>query len=195
MITLTEKILDYLQLQAENTVDLLDTLLSDRRTAMRKMRHAIVHGPPEFKKSWADIYRKRQNFYSLMNRLKRDGLVVKKGERRGSDWHITKAGIKHLGQLKEKPRLFAKLPNRGYVKKDSTSLVIVTFDVPERERRKRNWLRIQLIALGFEMLQKSVWIGKVQIPDNFMMDMRQHEVIPYVHILSVNKSGSIVKKL
>ncbi len=195
MTTLTEKILDYLQLQAEDTVDLIDTLLSDRRTAVRKMRRAIVHGPPGFKKRWTDIYRERQNFYSLMNRLKRDGLVSKKGEGRGSDWHITKAGVKHLERLKENPRFSTQLPSRRYIKKESTSLVIVTFDVPERERRKRNWLRVQLVALGFEMLQRSVWIGKVQIPDDLMTDMRQHGIISYVHILSVNKSGSIIKNL
>lgn len=195
MTTLTEKILDYLQLQAENTVDLIDTLLSDRRTAMQKMRNAIVHGPPGFKKRWTDVYRERQNFYSLMNRLKRDGFIVKKGERRGSDWHITKAGIKHLERLKENPSLSAKLLRRRYIKKESASPVIVTFDIPERERRKRNWLRMQLVALGFEMLQRSVWIGKIQIPNGFMIDIRQQGIIPYIHILSVNKSGSIIRKL
>jgi len=195
MTTLTEKILDYLQMQAEGTVDLIDTLLSDRRTAMMKARRSLVHGPPKFEKRWADVYRERRSFHSLMNRLKRDGLITKKGEGRGSDWHITKAGVRHLERLKENPRVSTQLPSRRYAKKKSASLVIVTFDIPERERRKRNWLRVQLVALGFEMLQKSVWIGKVQIPDDLVIDMKKCDLIPCVHILSIHKSGSIVKKL
>ena len=191
----TEKILDYLQVQAESTVDLIDTIFSsDRKTAMRKARHAMVHGPPEFKTRWVDFRRERQSFYSLLNRLKREGLVAKRKQERGSQWHITGRGIKYLAQIKRRPVSPEKLSRRTYEKKDG-ALIIVTFDIPERERRKRNWLRAQLVALEFRMLQQSVWLGKIQIPEDFISDLRKYEMIPYVHIFSVSKSGSIITKV
>jgi len=191
--TLTEKILDYLQLQAENTLDLLDIFLSDRRTAMRKARRSLVHGPPAFKTNWADAYRERQKFYSLLNQLKRDGLVKKKKNGRHSQWHITKTGARRLALLKGKPHPI-KFEKKTYAKK-SGALVIVSFDIPEQERRKRVWLRTNLVALGFQMLQKSVWVAKVQIPQDFLHDLKKYRVFPYLHIFSVNRTGSIRKSI
>ena len=194
MRTITEKILDYLQTQAENTVDLIDTVLSDRRTAIRKARHSIVHGAPEFKTRWADFLRERQKFYSLLNQLKREGLVSKKKYGRGSSWHITPQGRKYLVKMKERQDISVKLLRRVYQRQDSEVLTIVAFDIPERERRKRNWLRAQLVALDFKMLQQSVWFAKIQIPEDFINDLRKYEMVPYIHIFSVSKSGSMARK-
>ena len=185
----TEKILDYLQVQAENTVDLLDIMLSDRRSGMRKARRSLVHSPPEFKTRWADVYRERQSFYSLLNRLKRDGLVAKKKHGETSVWSITSDGQEYRTRLKERHGI----PKRVY-EKEKGEPVIVSFDVPERERRKRDWLRMNLLALGFTQLQKSIWIGNVAVPDDFIKDMRSQGMLSYVHIFSIAKAGSIVKK-
>lgn len=194
MTGLTEKILDYLQVQAENTVDLLDIMMSDRRTAIRKARRSIIHGPPEFKTRWADYYRERQQFYSLLNRLKRDGLVKKKKYAKYSRWYITKSGTERLSQIKSKPPPSLRIQRRVYQKNERVALIVVSFDVPERERRKRNWLRSNLVALGFTMLQQSVWLGNHEIPADFMDDLRKYDMVSYVHIFSVDTLGSIVKK-
>lgn len=190
MRTLTENILDYLQLQAENTVDLFATFSIDRRKAMKEARRSIIHGPRQFRVRWADAYHEHQRFYALMNRLKRDGLVTKRRTGHCSVWDITSHGTEHLAHLKDR----SVIEKRIYVKKENDSLVIVTFDVPERERRKRTWLRMNLIALGFTMLQQSVWLGKVKIPKEFIIDLRTQNMIPWVHIFSVNKTGSIIPK-
>jgi len=194
MATVTEKILDYLQMQAESTVDLLSMFSLDRGRAMREARRSIVHGPRQFKVDWADLYRERQKFYSLLNQLKRQGLVSKRKQEQNSQWRITAQGTKYLTKLKSKQGSSPKLFRRAYEKKNCADFMIVSFDVPERDRRKRNWLRTQLLALDFEMLQQSVWLGKVQIPEDFINDLRIYEMIPYVHIFSVSKSGSIIRK-
>lgn len=188
MTTLTENLLNYLQMQAENTVDLFAMFSLDRKKAMREARRSIIHGPRQFKINWADAYRERQGFYTLMNRLKRDGLVTKHKTGHYSLWSITDGGTKHLVRLQDQSRMH----KRAYIKKESSSIVIVTFDVPERERRKRTWLRMNLIALGFTMLQQSVWLGKVKIPKEFIFDLRTQDMISYVHIFSINKTGSIL---
>ena len=194
-ITFTERILEYLQAQAESAVDWVDIMTSSRPVSYRKARHSLLRGAPEFKHDWADMYRKRQEFYSLLNCLKRDGLVVRKKENRGSPWSITGAGRKKLVALKEKREKSPDLPDNVYERKEGSSFVVVAFDVPEQERKKRDWLRMNLKALGLDMLQQSVWVGKVRIPEDFVRDLRKSNMISYVHIFSVNKSGSMVQRV
>ena len=160
---------------------------------MRKARRSIVHGPPEFKTRWADWHRERQKFYSLLNQLKRDGLVLKKKQGKYSRWSITQKGMNHFIRIKNKPRGFGILPKRHYAQKEAATLVIVSFDIPERERKKRDWLRENLMTLGFKMLQRSVWFGKVQIPENFIHDLKDNGILSYVHIFSVSKGGSVAE--
>jgi DNA-binding transcriptional regulator PaaX len=50
--------------------------------------------------------------------------------------------------------------------------VMVLFDIPERKRKIRNWLRLQLKLWDFEMLQQSVWLGKGPLPKEFNMRLR-----------------------
>ena len=46
--------------------------------------------------------------------------------------------------------------------------MIVIFDIPEIRKNKRNWLRGDLMALGFMQLQKSVWFGPAPLPKKFI---------------------------
>lgn len=47
---------------------------------------------------------------------------------------------------------------------------IVVFDIPEKSRKTRNYLRAKLCELGFGMLQESVWISPFDILD----DLREY---------------------
>ena len=69
-------------------------------------------------------------------------------------------------------------------------IMIVTFDVPEKEKRKREWLRECLRLLGFKKLHKSVWMGKEILPEDFIHALRERDMIGYVHILAVDKRGT-----
>lgn len=178
-------------MQAENTVDLLDIMFSDYSTSYRKARRSLRYGPKEFKKDWAEAYRRRQTFYSLLNQLKREGLVSKKKEGRRSFWTITKEGLRKLKKIKEdKDQTLSK---KIYNCRESDALIIVSFDIPERERRKRSWLRASLVSLGFNKLQQSVWAGKVKLPEDFIKDLRDYRMLPYIHIFQVSKQGTTKK--
>ena len=189
---IVEKILEALQWRAELTVDLLDAVFSDRGTFYRKNRRFYLQGPKEFKTDWADWYRQRQAFYSLLNRLKRDELVAKKRKGGHTIWRITKKGVGRLIASKARTeRRPGGIPMKHYVSKPTSTLLIVAFDIPERQKGKRVWLRENLRALELKMLQKSVWAGRVRVPEGFVRDLRAQEVLPYVHIFSVNKQGTI----
>ena len=78
-----------------------------------------------------------------------------------------------------------------YVPMMSDEVIIVSFDVPERRRHWRDWLRFQLASLGLQKLQLSVWIGKVKLPEEFLEDLKKFQLLTYVHILSVGKKGTL----
>lgn len=130
----------------------------------------------------------RNKYYVLLSRLKSAGFITK-GAKDGSAWAITKAGLIKLKLLRQKEK--NNFPENKYQKEKSDHLIIFGFDIPEKEKRKRNWIRRILIGLGFTMLQKSVWMGKVRIPGKFIEDIRRLGLIEFVEIFSVGNSGTI----
>lgn len=124
----------------------------------------------------------RQRFYNLISKLKREGLVEGNIKLK-----LTKRGKEKI--LKSKNAHEIKVIKYRSEKDDTTKIII--FDIPERERYKRNWLRTSLLQLGFKLLQKSVWIGKVKIPEEFIEDLRFMKIDRYVHIFTADKLGTI----
>ena len=131
----------------------------------------------------------RQRYHSFVYQLKRDGLIIEQGTGGEKRVRLTARGKTRLANLRE--RLTHALPARGYRAEASTQFTIVTFDIPERQRRKRDWLREVLVGLGFRSLQKSVLIGKVRLPAEFITDLKHLHMIDFVEIFAITKTGSI----
>lgn len=185
-----ERVLESLQFQAEVTVDLLDSFMGDKSTSYRKMRRSLRYGPREFKTNWADIYRRRRQFYNTLNYLRKEGFVQNKKRGRISLWKITKYGLARLRLIKKKRENPFSAYNTKYPKVTGGGFTIVTFDIPERERHKRQWIRGCLIEMDFKFLQKSVWFGRGKIAEKFVFDLRARNILSYVHIFSVNHRGT-----
>jgi len=133
--------------------------------------------------------RAEQRYYNLIYKLKRDNLIkeIARGDKKF--FTLTKKGKAKLSLLKE--RNSKKLPMTFYQKEEGDKFVIVAFDVPEKEKRKREWLRACLKHLGLKMVQKSVWIGKVKIPKQFVDDLFKLKLIDFVEIFEISKTGSL----
>ena len=84
------------------------------------------------------------------------------------------------------------MPDKQY-DKGETALVIVSFDIPEEFRKKRDWLREVLRNLDFEMVHKSVWIGQSKIPSRMIKDLEIMDMFDYLQIFEVTKSGTLRK--
>ncbi len=52
--------------------------------------------------------------------------------------------------------------------KNSKNNLIISFDIPERDRKIRRWLRNQLKIFNYKMLQQSLWIGPGPLPKEFL---------------------------
>ena len=130
---------------------------------------------------------KMKSYYNLISKLNRDGFLVAKQK----NWSLTAIGREKLRKLKK--QMTERIPRKNYSVTKSNDLTIVSFDIPEKEKRKRNWLRDTLANLDFKMLQKSVWLGKNKIPSELLNDMRKLGILDHIHIFSVNRTGSIAK--
>lgn len=179
-------ILEELKDGALLTIELLDLIFGAYQRSYKSALGIIEYKRPK-KQTQREIERKEQQvFYSLLNRLKREGFVIKKQSKLGSFWNVTKRGLKKLKLLQNQDKKRLKYP----IKQEAT-LKIITFDIPETEKKKREWLRGALRFLGFKMLQRSVWIGKNKVPEDFLFDLRDGGLLGCVHVLEVGAGGTV----
>ena len=141
-------------------------------------------------KSWQTNAKTPHNFRDTsdatmrvtLSRLKRKGYV----DNKKGIWQITKAGCTHLS---DKTSSFPA-HSRKIVKRELKSIVI-SFDIPETHRKKRNWLRIELLRLGFEMLQRSVWLGSAPLPKEFIDSLGKLQILPYIKFFEAKETDII----
>jgi len=186
---LTVKILEILAESVLNMSDLIDAILSSGYGASYSQIEFRLRSKSRQREGYLFRKYEKQRYYNLIYKLKRDGLIR---EIDGSGKKLLKAtgkGTKHLQFLEQKLKI--SLPNRHYSNQKQDKFVIVVFDVPEKERRKRDWLRNVLKKLELRMVQKSVWIGKIKIPRELLDDLFKLKLLKYVEIFEVSKSGSL----
>lgn len=181
------KLLELLENSVLNIADLAIVFTVPYGSSIRHIEYRLAQSHRERNSKKIEKIKKRA-FYDLLYRLERDGLMIR-SKGKNSSSRLTALGKKMLSKLKLKSK--TRPPIRRYIKVMENSLKIFMFDIPERERSKRNWLRSVLIHLGFSKLQKSVWTGKTKIPEEFLYDMKKLNLLSCVEILAVTKTGSL----
>lgn len=129
----------------------------------------------------------KHSFSTLLYHLKKDGLVSMRGPRKKAVWSITKKGSRELRKSPPTQRraVFDELPPEDGVAR------LVAFDVPENQRKKRQWLRTVLIACGFGSIQRSVFLGRRPLPEDVITEIHAMGMDRYIHIVSIQKSGTL----
>lgn len=74
----------------------------------------------------------------------------------------------------------------GKLKWDKRWRVLI-FDIPEKQRYKRDALRKKLLELNFKQLQESVWITPYPLPEIFSDFLAELRVRPYLFSLTVER--------
>jgi len=191
MAYISEKILDILKEGVEDTAFIIDAMLSSRPESYRKFRNSFASKTlsQKEKDDKNKVFGEKQKLFITLNRLKKEGFIRGEKKSRNTVWSITKKGIDKLGLFK-KLSLNSKNDIK-YKKETFKSLVIVAFDIPERLRGCRAWLREVLKFLGFSMIQKSVWVGNCKIPEAFIIDLEKKEILKHVDIFEVGNKGTL----
>ncbi len=119
--------------------------------------------------------------------LREQGFAVEKGD----GIFLTKRGREKLKNLIS--RFKKELPQKEYKTEQSKDLVIVSFDIPERDRYKRDWLRDVLHNLSLKLYHQSLWMGNIVVPEELIRDLVHQRLDRNVAIFTVGKQGTIRK--
>lgn len=187
------RILEFIGETAVSAVDLIDAFLSSGYGAsFGKLEYELEKRAHERKRRKINAQieeRLKQRYYSMLYKLKKDGLIQEKVIQNKKFYIPTKLGKFKLNKMK---KLYeSRLPLPKYIARRSHTMAIIVFDIPEKERKKRDWLRCVLHNLGFRMLQKSVWIGMARVPKEFLDDLHKLRIAEYIEIFGISKTGTI----
>ncbi len=125
--------------------------------------------------------KEKQKYYSTINRLVKYGYLMKKRENNQLKIKLTDKGI-----LKTQ-RLFWKTNQKKKPKNKNKEFCLVVFDIPEKKRRIRNLFRKCLYEIGFERLQKSVFICYKDVFQEIKSLINNCELDDYVKIIKGRK--------
>jgi len=184
------KILEALEQSAQTIGDLFFAFSLPYGTSMNKALKLVTRRLEERESRRIDREEKLR-FYDLLYRLRKDGLIenINKGDKKLL--RITKKGAEKLENLRL--RKINDSPPKIYRRENSSTFKIIVFDIPEKHRKKREWIREVLKNLKFKMLQKSVWIGKTKLPEEFIHNLKNFDLLPYVEVFEISKTGSLKK--
>ncbi|MDP2788986.1 MAG: CRISPR-associated endonuclease Cas2 [bacterium] len=154
----------------ESLVDLLvATLASGRNTR----RFKIILSERKLKR-----YRE-ESISNALSRLRKKGYL----NHNQSGWILTSKGTKRL----KKRRLLSYMPSP--FKRSQSANMIISFDIPEKDRKIRNWLRNQIKNFGYKMLQQSLWIGPGPLPVEFIKRLEDLSIRKNIKTFRINKKN------
>ena len=119
----------------------------------------------------------RHGYYQAYYQLERAG-YIKRSKTVSSGYTLTKHGRRRALELllRSQPR---------HVKPWDGKWRVVVFDVPERRRAARDFLRRQLKLLGFRQLHKSVWVSPYDLSSTFREFLREAGVLTSSRVMVV----------
>ena len=69
--------------------------------------------------------------------------------------------------------------------------MIVIYDIPEKMRRERDWLRSELRVLDFKQIQLSAWLGPAPLPREFIKTLGDLKIIKYLNFFQVREEDVV----
>ena len=130
----------------------------------------------------------RERLSRMLYYLEHDGLIARNGPGKMS---LTRRGKERLRALRARIKGLTLTSPAVYPKKDTTATTVVIFDIPELEKKKRAWVRAVLKRLEYVMIQRSVWMGTMGIPREFVTDLRDQKILHCVQFFAVTRGGTL----
>lgn len=130
-----------------------------------------------------DLAAMKHNLASVLYKLKKDGLILEKNKL----LHLTARGDSKLATLADKEKFSAG----KYKSEPAANFLIVAYDIPGKNYKKRLWLRESLSNIGLRAIQQSLWMGKIKLPKEFLEDLKNLNLFNCVEIFEITKSGTL----
>lgn len=178
------KILSVLQEKTFTIIDLADVFVSSGYGAnINKIEYEFDKKNKKRVSNQIDK-EKIRNIKKYLSKLEKDGLIIKNS--------LGKIDLTYKG--KSKLNVFKKsflLNKNKYKKEKSNNVIVISYDIPIAFNKERNILRDMLRYLDFNLIHKSVWVGKTKLPKEFIIDLEKLGILDYLEILEVTKNGSL----
>ena len=181
------KVLSILEEKTITTIDLVNAfLVSGYGANLNKIDYEFNKITIKRKRNERNERNKEKirNVKKYLSKLEKDGLIIKNS--------IGKIDLTFKG--KRKLNVFKKsfLLNKEKYKKDvSNNIIVISYDIPVAFNKERGILRDILKYLGFNLVHKSVWVGKTKLPKELIIDLEELRILDYIEILEVTKNGSL----
>jgi DNA-binding transcriptional regulator PaaX len=120
---------------------------------------------------------KKESVRVALSRLHKKGYV----ENSNCNWSITKRGEKYIRDN----HLFTYISSP--FKENTLANMIISFDIPEKDRIKRHWLRNQLKIFSYKILQQSLWIGPGPLPQSFLKRLEDLNIKKNIKTFKITK--------
>ncbi len=108
-------------------------------------------------------------------KLQKQGFVKKEGKM----YRLTEKGKDLANYILQRKKIVDKEWDGKYR--------VVIFDIPEKDRLFRNWLRQELYLLNYKKLQKSVFVSKLPLAKDIIKEIKRSKMRNYVNYLLVEK--------
>jgi CRISPR-associated endonuclease Cas2 len=140
-----------------NLIEKFDDIYAKSPFPYRTMKEVLYPDLYELRRKY-EMRQQRKNFAKLLSYLKKKGLIKIKDLEEKKALIITPKGKEKI--LRIRNEFLASLPKKR--RKDG-KWIMVAFDIPEKRKTIRNYLREKLVELGFQKLQKSIWISPYDV--------------------------------
>lgn len=154
----------------EKTYDLISPPRSVRQYLYRDM----VRLRKEYERR-----RARRSFSQFIHYLQTQGYIKIKALEGVKGVMLTPKGSERVLKVKRKLKARKK-------RKDGKWIMII-FDIPEKIKMAREFLRDALVDLGYEQLQKSVWVCPYDVYEETEEAIRSYKIIPYVKLFLIEE--------
>jgi hypothetical protein len=178
------KILDLISSQSLIMVDLLEALIRSGYGAPMSKLDREYNKLKRGRENLQFEKLKRRQLENYIYKLRSEGLVTESSDKKII---LSQKGKDKSNKLKKNEFLDKK----NFTKKKSDRVIIVSYDLPIKFNRERDRLREILKVLGFKMIHKSVWVGKVRLPENLIRGLDKMHLLAYIEILEITKHGSL----
>lgn len=121
---------------------------------------------------------KEETVRKNLRRLRKDGLITKDSKR--GVYCLTDDGKKFVTYAQDR---FSALTSKWDGK-----LHLVIFDVPEKKKHWRKVIREELLLMEYKQIQKSVYVGKHPLPQDFCKELDREGLGSCLFIFTIDKT-------
>lgn len=183
-------LLNILQNVGEATLQVIDEGFLNPAYAFTKPSRLLLgldrYSPEDKTNKSVNRLNRKKIFSTTLYRLKKDGLIKKSSTHKGIEWKLTAEGKKYITHQAPNIESYDTI-----LPAEDGKIRIVSFDVPEDERWKRDRLRYMLITSDYKLLHNSVWLGRRPLAEVVFSEIKFLKINPYIHLFEISKKGTV----